>query len=216
MGCLLYLSVVTRVDIAYAVGVLTRHIKAPTYAACKAAARVLSYLSLTCHRGITYSGVTLSFHALTDSDWGSDQDTRRSTSAHIVIMAGAPVCWMSKLQPIVTVSSMEAEYLALFYCVQEVTWIRMLLEGFQLTRTQPTRIYIDNRSARLLALNPVHHARSKHIDVKFHWLRDKVRDKTFSPIYVNTADNRSDILTKSTSSTTFHKHVNAIMVDVSP
>jgi len=214
VGCLLYLSVVTRIDISYSVGVLTRHVKSPTYAACKAASRTLSYLSRTRHKGLVYRGTALNFHAFTDSDWASDQDTRRSTSGYLVIMAGAPVCWMSKLQPIVAVSSMEAEYIACFFCVQEIAWIRMLLVDFRLARTMPTRTYIDNRSARLLMLNPVHHARSKHIDIKYHWQRDKVEDKTFKPLYVHTLDNRADILTKSTTASIFHTHCDAMMVDI--
>jgi hypothetical protein len=215
VGCLLYLSVVTRIDIAYAVGVLTRHVKQPTFAACKAAARTLSYLSRTRALGLQYSGTSLNFHAFTDSDWGSDQDTRRSTSGYVAFMAGAPVCWMSKLQPIVAVSSMEAEYISCFYCVQEVSWIRMLLADLKLTRSLPTRVYIDNRAARLLLNNPVHHARSKHIDIKFHWQRDKVQDKTFKPLYVSTHDQRADILTKHTSAATFHKHCDVMMITVS-
>jgi hypothetical protein len=214
VGCLLYLSVVTRVDIAYAVGVLTRHVKHPTYAACKAATRVLSYLALTRNKGLCYSGTILNFLAYTDSDWASDQDTRRSTSGYVVLMAGAPVCWMSKLQAVVAVSSMEAEYIACFYCVQEITWIRMLLEDLRLTRSLPTRVYIDNRSARLLMLNPVHHARSKHIDIKYHWQRDKVQDNTFKPLYVPTLEQRADIFTKHTSAAIFHKHCNAMIVDI--
>ena len=90
----------------------------------------------------------------------------------------------------------------------------MLLDDLKLTRTQPTRVYIDNKSARLLLLNPVHHARSKHIDIKYHWQRDKVEDKTFKPVYVPTTDQRADILTKHTPSTVFHSHVAVMMVDV--
>ena len=100
-----------------------------------------------------------------DSDWGSDKDTRRSTSGVLIMMAGGPVNWMSKLQPIVTVSSMEAEYLACFFAIQDVVWIRQLLKDIDLKRSRPTRVYIDNQSARQLAMNPVHHQRSKHIDI---------------------------------------------------
>ena len=101
-----------------------------------------------------------------DSDWGSDKDTRRSTSGVLIVMAGGPVNWMSKLQPIVTVSSMEAEYLACFFAIQDVVWIRQLLKNIDLERSRPTRVFIDNQSARQLAMNPVHHQRSQHIDIK--------------------------------------------------
>ena len=97
VGSLLYLAVVTRLDIMSAVGVLTHHLKCPTYAACKAACRVLNYLSHHPAIPIRYSGRSLNLHAFTDSDWASDKDTRRSTSGGIVMMAGGPVNWLSKL-----------------------------------------------------------------------------------------------------------------------
>ena len=84
------------------------------------------------------------------------------------MMAGGPVNWMLRLQRIVTVSSMEAEYLACFFAIQDVVWIRQLLKDIDLERSRPTKVYIDNQSARQLAMNPVHHQRSKHIDIKYH------------------------------------------------
>ena len=168
VGSVLYLSVITRADIAYSVGVLTRHMKKPTYDACIAACRLLLYLKKTRNRGLRYHGRALNLHAFTDSDWAGDLDTRRSTSGYVVVMAGAPIVWMSKLQPIVAVSSMEAEYIAAFFVIQEVTWIRAVLLSLGLARSDPTPVSIDNKSARDLALSPVHHQRSKHIDVKYH------------------------------------------------
>jgi hypothetical protein len=114
----------------------------------------------------------------TDSDWASDRDTRRSTSRGIVIMAGGPINWLSKLQPIVNVSSMEAEYIACFFAIQDIVWIRQLLKDLGLERTLPTSVHIDNKSARQLAENPAHHQRSKHIDIKYHWIRDMVSSAT--------------------------------------
>ena len=91
---------------------------------------------------------------------------------------------MSKLQPIVATSSMESEYFCCFFVTQDVTWHRGVFDSLDLTRTLPTVVRIDNKSAQSLANNPVFHQRSKHIDVKFHWLSEKVADKTISLIYV--------------------------------
>ena len=212
VGCLLYLAVVTRFDICYPVGVLTRHLKCPTYAACKGACRVLNYLAYTPLRGICYTGSRLNLHAFCDSDWASDKDTRRSTSGVLVLMAGSPVSWLSKLQPIVAVSSMEAEYIACFYVVQEIVWIRQLLKDVGLARSKPTAVSIDNSSARLLALNPVHHQRSKHIDIKYHWLRDKVADGSVDLLLVSTVDQRADLLTKHVNASVFNTHTSELMV----
>lgn len=211
VGSLLYLAVVTRPDIMFAVGVLTHHLQSPTYAACKAACRVFNYLMHHPAIPICYSGQSLNLHAFTDSDWASDKDTRRSTSGGIVMMAGGPVNWISKLQPIVAVSSMEAEYIACFFVLQDVVWIRQLLKDLGLGRTQPTLVHIDNRSARQLAENPVHHQRSKHIDIKFHWIRDMVAAGTVQLVDVPTEDQRSDFLTKSLRGDVFWRHVRAVM-----
>jgi hypothetical protein len=89
-------------------------------------------------------------------------------------MNGSLVNCISKLQPIVAVSSMEAEYIACFFCIQDVVWIRQLLKDLGLERTLPTTVQIDNRSAHQLAEHPIHHQRSKHIDIKYHWIRDMV------------------------------------------
>ena len=143
VGSLLYLAVVM-----YAVGVLTRHLKCPTYSSCKAACRVLNYLSHHPTTGITYTGCKLDLQVHTDSDWASDRDIRRSTSGLVVLMAGGPVNWLSKLQPIiVAVSSMEAEYIACFLAIQDIVWFRQLLKDLDLERYRPTRVFIDNSSA---------------------------------------------------------------------
>ena len=130
-------------------------------------------------------------------------------------MAGSPVSWMSKLQSVVAVSSMEAEYIACFYAVQEVVWIRQLLADVGLVRSKPTSVFIDNSSARMLAQNPVHHQRSKHIDIKFHWLRDKVADGAVDTVQVSTVDQRADFLTKHVPGAVFNAHVDELMVTTS-
>ena len=100
--------------------VYASHLKCLTYASCKAALLVLNYLSQHPAVCIRYSGSSLDLHVYSDSDWGSDKDTRWSTSGVLIKMAGGPDNWMSKLQPIVTVPSMEAVYLACFFAIQDV------------------------------------------------------------------------------------------------
>lgn len=167
VGALLYLSVVTRLDIAFAVGVFTRHMQNPTFEACCAVCRCLNYLAENKFKGLLYSGTVFNMHAYCDSDWASDLDTRRSTSGYVVLVAGGPTAWMSKLQPIVATSSMESEYICCFFVTQDVTWHRGVFDSLDLTRTLPTVVRIDNKSAQSLANNPVFHQRSKHIMSNF-------------------------------------------------
>jgi hypothetical protein len=109
-------------------------------------ARLPVVFLIICHiilLSICYSGTALNLHVYTDSDWASDRDTRRSTSGGIVIMAKGPINWLLKLQPIVAVSSMEAKYIACFFAIQDIVWIRQLLKDLGLERTLPTRVHIE-------------------------------------------------------------------------
>ena len=108
VGALLYLSINTRPDISYSVGVLARFSKSPTFRACKAVLRLLIYLRGTADRGICYSGDDLKVFAYSDADWAGDLDSRRSTTGYVVYAAGGPISWQSKLQSTIAVSTMEA------------------------------------------------------------------------------------------------------------
>jgi hypothetical protein len=215
VGALLYLTSLTRVDISYAVGTLTRYMSKPTHAACRAVARVLNYLQKFPHLGLRYKRMDMDMHAYTDSDWAACLKTRKSISGCLVILAGCCIAWLSKQQPIVAASSMEAEYISLFFLVQLLTWIRaLMMEMDLLEEGNATLIHIDNTSAKALASNPVFHQRSKHIDVKFHWLREKVEQGAVTLAYVCTEDQRADIMTKPLTGQTFHRHMWELMSEI--
>ena len=130
IGALLYLAVNTRPDISQAVGMLARYSTTPTYNACMCVSYVLSYLSGTPELGVVYSRTKhgLDLHAYSDADWAGDQETRRSTAGYIVFGALGPISWGSKLIKTVCTSSMESEYCAEYYTLQEVLWIRAFVE----------------------------------------------------------------------------------------
>ena len=130
-------------------------------------------------------------------------------------MNGAPISWMSRRQQIVATSSMEAEYIAAYYAAQDVVWFRALLLDLDLQDpNQPTPLFIDNESARALAHNPVHHARSKHIDVKFHWLREQVMAGTLHVLHVDTGDQKADLLTKPKTGDAFHRNAGTLITHI--
>jgi hypothetical protein len=206
-GKIMYLNAITRPDISFAVSTLSRFMAKPTHAACRGLARLLNYLHNTAQFGLRYHGSELNLHAYTDSDWATCPTTRRSITGNLVFLAGAPVAWLSRRQQIVATSSMEAAYIALYYVVQEIVWFRALLIGLDLIDSgTPTTILIDNTSARSLAYNPVHHSRSKHIDVKFHWLREQVAAGHTTLEYVESAKQLADLLTHIHTGDNFYRH----------
>ena len=146
----------------------------------------------------------------TNSDWRSDKDTRRSITG-VLILTQCPVNWISKHQPIVTVSSPEAEYPACFYAIQDIVWIRQLHEDNDLKRTRQTKVFINNRLACQLAMYRMHRQRSKHIQIKYQWVRDMVASKAIKLIHVSTTKQHADFLTKTLPGGVFWRHAVAIM-----
>jgi hypothetical protein len=207
VGALLYLSINTRPDISYAVGVLARFCKNPNFRACKALLRVLIYLRGTAERGIRYTGDDLNVYAYSDADWAGDLDSRRSTTGYVVYAAGGPIAWQSKLQTTIAVSTMEAEYMAAFGAIQELIWTKGVLSELEFAYVGPMILHMDSKSAMALAKNPTHHKRSKHIDIKYHWLREHTYEHgTVDLEHCATEDMVADVMTKSLDGPLHEKH----------
>jgi hypothetical protein len=192
-----------------------RSMAKPTYRAGLAVTCLLHYLSRTPHYGLVYHGESLHMHAYSDSDWATCPVTRRSISGAVVFLCGAPVSWMSRRQQIIATSSMEAEHIAAYYAAQDIVWFRALLSDLDLQDPlRPTPLYIDNESARSLAHNPVHHARSKLIDVKFHWLREQVLAGILTVTHLDTNDQKADMLTNRKTGEPFHRNAMQLVTSI--
>ena len=195
VGSLMYLSTCTRPDIAFAVGVLARFSSKPNRNHWVAAKRVLRYLKGTTNFGLFYSdgsGVL----GYCDADWAGDMDDRKSTSGYVFQIAGGPVSWRSKKQGTVALSTAEAEYVALSSAVQECVWMRRLLAELGNPSGGPTTILEDNQSSIAMARNPQFHGRAKHIDIKHHFVRERVSDGLIELKYCPTNEMVADILMK--------------------
>ncbi len=204
IGSLLYLAVATRPDIAYAVGVLSKFCAKPTVAHLTAAKRVLRYLKGTQSLGLKYEGsVDESLTVYADADWAGDLDDRHSTSGNVSIMGSGAVSWMSKKQPTVALSTAEAEYVALCSATQETIWLRQLLTDIGQPPADATVIWEDNQAAISLAKNPVFHARTKHIDTRYHFIRQELQSGVIAVKYIPTNKMVADILTKPLSKSHF-------------
>jgi hypothetical protein len=196
VGSLMHLANCTRPDIAYAVGVLARFMSAPKMSHWLAAKGVLRYLCGTRDYGIFYSANSSSkLTGYTDSDFARDVDTRRSTAGYTFILANGAISWSSKRQATVATSTTEAEYIAAAAAVKEALFERTLLRDLGIS-IDTVEIYGDNQSALALANNPVSTSRAKHIDVAYHFTRERVLlgDVAFS--YIPTDQMVADTLTK--------------------
>ena len=204
VGSLLYAAMITRPDITYAVQALGRHMQCSGNEHMVAAKRILRYLQGTKDLGIVYEasgdsiGQQPSLVGFSDADWGGDIDTRRSTTGYLFMIeeTGGVVSWGSKLQPTVALSSAEAEYMAVCAAVQEAVHLRRLMCDLGFEQKEPTVIYEDNQGCIALSDNPVHHRRTKHIDIRFHFIRERVASKETELKYVPTEFQLADLLTK--------------------
>jgi hypothetical protein len=196
IGTLLYLSSCTRPDISQAVGALARYMAAPTTAHWNAAQGLLRYIKGTKDYGIFYGGPdnTTTF-GYCDSDYAGDVDTRRSTTGYVFILNGGAISWSSRRQQTVAASTTEAEYMAASYAVKEALWLRKLAATLELD-PGPISIFGDNQSALQLLKNPITSMRSKHIDVMYHFSRERVASGEVVFTYINTDLMVADCLTK--------------------
>uniref|UniRef100_A0A2N9J0D9 Integrase catalytic domain-containing protein n=1 Tax=Fagus sylvatica TaxID=28930 RepID=A0A2N9J0D9_FAGSY len=181
VGALHYLTF-TRPDISFAVHQVCQYMSAPTTTHLAAAKRVLQYIRGTFNH---------------DADWAGDPDDRRSTSGFLVYLGNNAITWSAKKQPTVSRSSTESEYRALAIASAETCWVRSLLQDLGIYLTDPPILWCDNVSALAIASNPVFHARTKHIEVDFHFVRERVLRKDLVVKFVSTVDQLADIFTKS-------------------
>ncbi|CAI0432185.1 unnamed protein product [Linum tenue] len=184
----------------YSVCLLSRFMESPTRQHLLAVKRILRYLKGTAVYGIWYKRFEEEDQLLgyTDSDYAGDLDDRKSTSGYVFFLAGGAISWSSKKQPVVTLSTTEAEFVAASYCASQCVWLRRVLEqmNWKSCVRGATRIMCDNSSAIKLSKNPVLHGRSKHIDVRFHFLRELAKEGVVELQHCGTSDQVADIMTK--------------------
>ena len=215
VGSLLWLSTMTRPDITNAVRAVARYAHTPTERLWQAIMKMLSYLNGTKSFGITYirgSGLGLGLEVYADADYADKANDRRSVSGIAVTLGGTVVSHASKTKHFVSLSTLEAEHIVAGDRVKEALFVRAVL-SFIAPKTSgaSNKVLEDNQGAKALIENPLSSARSKHIDVRFHFIGDLFRTRKISVEDVASAEQHADILTKALSRANFQYHRKRLM-----
>ena len=196
VGSLMYLTV-SRLDLMYVMSLVSRYMERPTKLHMMAVKRILRYLKGTFELGICFQkgGNFDEMIAYSDSDYAGDLDDRRSTSGYVFMMSSGAVAWSSKKQAIVTLSTTEAEFISAAMCACQAIWMLRVLSHLKWYQDKCV-ILCDNCSTIKLSKNPVMHGRSKHIAIRYHFLRDLSNDGVIELKYCSSKEQTADIMTK--------------------
>lgn len=206
VGSLLFAAQVSRPDIQFAVNMVSRFSNNPGQPHWNAVKRIMRYLRGTKDKKLTYRrDSSTELHGFCDADWATDVEDRRSVTGYVFMMNDGAITWNSKKQPTVALSTTEAEYMAMSSATQEATWLRNLnIELFSheesktSAQSPPIQIFGDNMSALSLSDKTTSfHPRTKHIDIRHHYIRDCVNNNIVKFSHISTNEMTADILTKS-------------------
>jgi len=210
VGSLMYAQVCTRPDIAFAVGMLGRYQSNPGVDHWKAAKKVLRYLQGTKDYMLTYRRTeNLEVIGYSDSDYAGCIDSLKSTSGYVFMLASGAVSWRSAKQTLIATSTMEAEFVSCFEATSHGVWMKSFISGLRIVDSisRPLRMYCDNSAAVFMAKNNKSGSRSKHIDIKYLAIRERVKDKTVVIEHISTELMIADPLTKGMPPLKFKDHV---------
>jgi hypothetical protein len=199
LGSLMYAVTGTRADLAYTATYLAQFASAPGPEHLEAMKYTFHYLAGTSHLALVFDGSSkLELYGYVDSDWAGDPNDRRSITGYAFKLGNCLVSWSSRKQPTVALSSTEGEYMAGTEASREAIFLRRVLTDIEFEFHDPTSLLMDNQSAMQIALNTsaAFSNRTKHIDVRHHWIRERIRDGVIKLEWIPTDDQAADILTK--------------------
>ena len=209
VGSLGYLVNMTRPDLAWSYSELSKYVQYPGQEHMDAANHVLRYLRGTYDQAIIYTRSDKAADVLwgwVDSDWAADLDSRRSHTGYVLMLTGGAISWKSRRQDCVSLSTSEAEYVAASQCGQEVLYLREILRDFGFVQTIPTEVYEDNLACVAMSENPVRRKFSRHIDIRYYFVRDLVAHGVMKLVPLRTHNMVADQLTKSLPAPALVKH----------
>ncbi|KAJ4755932.1 polyprotein [Rhynchospora pubera] len=216
VGALQY-ATVTRPDLSFAVNKLSQFMHSPNLNQWTAVKRVLRYLCGTMQQGLLiHHNSDHSLHAYTDSDWAGCPIDRRSTSGYCIFLGKNIISWSAKKQNTVSRSSTEAEYRGLALTCAELLWVQYILQELHIHLPSPPIMWCDNIGATFLASNPMFHSRTKHVEIDFHFVRERITSNSLLVRYLCSVDQLADIMTKPLSTTRFQFLCNKLNVTYVP
>jgi hypothetical protein len=198
LGSLMYTAMGTRPNISFTVNTLAQHTSSPGEEHLRALKRIFQYLIGMKNYRLVFKGRTkdCTLVGFVDADWAGDANSRRSITRYVFFLNGTPVSWSAKKQPSISLSSTESEYMASSQAAHEAVYLQQFLTEIGFRRKDPTPILIDNQLAIAIARNLEFHAHTKHIEVRHHYMWEKLKDGIIELEYCPNADQTADILTK--------------------
>ena len=188
----------------HVVGIVGRFQANPKEVHLQAVKRIFKYIQVTQNYGLWYPrDIDLTLHAYTDADWAGSMYDRKSTSGGGFFMGSRLVSWFSKKQSSIALSTAEAEYVVVASCCTKLLWMMKTLQDIQITCTPPISILCDHTSAINISKNPIMHSKTKHIPIKYHFLREQVLEQNVKLEYVPSKEQVADIFTKPLPRETF-------------
>ena len=215
VGALMYMCLYTRPDITHAVNICSRFMSNPTVTHMQAIKKVFRYLAGNSEYGIRYNNnynnnkVTITGYS--DADWGGDKYDRKSTTGYCVFVNNNLITWNTKKQETVALSSAEAELMAIVEVTKEVTWMNNILEEMHYDVHKPISVMSDNQSAIKIAQNDIEHDRTKHIAIKYYYIRDEINKNNVAVKWIQSQQQIADIFTKSLTVQPFNVHKNKLV-----
>ena len=191
----MYASVATRPDITFAVSTLSQFLDNPGDAHWEAVKRIFRYLSGTRSYELTYGAERFDLVGYTDAD-GATQDHRRAISGYAFLIDGGAISWSSRKQELVTLSTAESEYVAAMHAAKEAVWLRRLIHELLPPLARPTVLFCDNQSALKIVEDDNYRARTKHINIRYHFVRHAAQTGVLNLTYCPSDDMAADIFTK--------------------
>ena len=211
LGGLMFIANATRPDIAYMVNKLSRNVSTPTKALWRGVQHVLKYLKGTSDYGLSYGSRNYKITCYADSSFADDPTDRKSTTGWIFLLGNDLISWQSTKQKSVALSTTESEYMACCDAAKEAVWMKNLIEEILQVKQEPVSILQDNQGTIFISNNSINNRRTKHIDVRYHFVREQIQGKMIAIQYCETSLMTADILTKPLGKNIFQFHRNALL-----